>query len=79
MLQTMENYGRVGHSAVVGLFADGDGDFRPSFELHGIKGIVNADDENRSYDITKDLTMKDLYYPERMITKARAVDYFDAG
>lgn len=79
MLQTMENYGRAGHSAVVGLYSDGDGDFRPHFELHGVKAFVNADDVNRTYDITKELGMEDLYYPEHMITRNESVDYFDAG
>ena len=33
MLRYMEGCGRVGHSALVGFYADGDGDFRPRFEI----------------------------------------------
>lgn len=31
MLRYMERCGRGGHSALVGFYADGDGDFRPEF------------------------------------------------
>ena len=33
------------------------------------KAFVNADDANHTYDITKELGMEDLYYPEHMITR----------
>ena len=33
MLKYMESCGRRGHSAMVGFYADGDGDFRPKFEI----------------------------------------------
>jgi hypothetical protein len=33
MLKTMEFYGNAGHSEVVGIFSDGDGDFRPRFNI----------------------------------------------
>ena len=32
MLNEMERNGSIGHSECVGLYADGDGDFRPKFE-----------------------------------------------
>ena len=32
MLQTMEGWGHLGHSGLIGFFADGDGDFRPEFD-----------------------------------------------
>ena len=32
MLALMERYGSIGHSEYVGLYSDGDGDFRPKFE-----------------------------------------------
>jgi len=35
MLKYMEWCGNVGHSSDVGLFADGDGDFRPTFSATG--------------------------------------------
>ena len=37
MLNYMEDCGRQGHSTNVGLFADGDGDFRPSFLIQGFE------------------------------------------
>ena len=33
MLKYMEGCGRGGHSALVGFYADGDGDFRPQFVI----------------------------------------------
>ena len=32
MLKRMQSFGENGHSGIVGLYADGDGDFRPRFE-----------------------------------------------
>ena len=32
MLDLMERNGSIGHSEYVGLYSDGDGDFRPIFE-----------------------------------------------
>lgn len=32
MLNTMEHFGKIGHSGLIGFYADGDGDFRPIFE-----------------------------------------------
>ena len=33
MLKYMERCGKIGHSALIGFYADGDGDFRPKFEI----------------------------------------------
>lgn len=33
MLKWMETCGNIGHSSIVGFYADGDGDFRPKFEI----------------------------------------------
>ena len=33
MLKRMEFCGQLGHSEVVGLYSDGDGDFRPKFNI----------------------------------------------
>ncbi|HDG7527511.1 TPA: hypothetical protein PFR81_002006 [Clostridioides difficile] len=33
MLKMMENLGNVGSSKIVGIYSDGDGDFRPKFEI----------------------------------------------
>ena len=32
-LKYMESCGSAGHSSLVGFYADGDGDFRPKFEI----------------------------------------------
>lgn len=33
MLEKMAKNGRIGHSSLIGFYADGDGDFRPEFEI----------------------------------------------
>lgn len=33
MLKWMQSCGELGHSSLVGFYADGDGDFRPKFEI----------------------------------------------
>jgi len=33
MLEEMQYFGEQGHSGVVGIYADGDGDFRPRFNI----------------------------------------------
>lgn len=33
MLKCMEQFGIIGHSALIGFYADGDGDFRPKFDI----------------------------------------------
>lgn len=47
MLKHMESYGNMGHSALIGFYADGDGDFRPKFEIdrefNSTKGFTNVD------------------------------------
>ena len=32
-LKTMEFFGQVGHSELLGFYSDGDGDFRPKFNI----------------------------------------------
>ena len=34
MLNTMELWGMIGHSGLIGFFADGDGDFHPEFDSY---------------------------------------------
>lgn len=33
MLHWMQSCGNLGHSSIVGFYSDGDGDFRPKFEI----------------------------------------------
>ena len=33
LLTSMQSFGNLGHSGVVGIYADGDGDFRPKFNI----------------------------------------------
>lgn len=42
MLKRMESDGNIGHSEYVGIFADGDGDFRLKFEVKDIEGIYRC-------------------------------------
>ena len=41
MLKTMEYNGKIGHSSWVACFADGDGSFRPTFEIMADKDILD--------------------------------------
>jgi hypothetical protein len=34
MLNWMQSCGQLGHSSVVGFYSDGDGDFRPKFNIN---------------------------------------------
>ena len=34
MLDKMEENGNIGHSEMVGMYSDGEGDFRPHFKAH---------------------------------------------
>lgn len=34
MLNWMQSCGNIGHSSLVGFYADGDGDFRPKFTIN---------------------------------------------
>ena len=34
MLDYMQHCGEIGHSSIVGFYSDGDGDFRPKFEIN---------------------------------------------
>ena len=47
MLDWMQICGNMGHSSIVGFYADGDGDFRPKFEIdtdyEKTKGFWKAD------------------------------------
>lgn len=36
MLRMMESFGRRGHSGYIGIYSDGDGDFRPEFKVSPI-------------------------------------------
>lgn len=66
MLKTMQTLGSFGSSRIVGLYSDGDGDFRPTFIVNGknIKDIKNV--------------AKPIYNDDS--EKAAICDYFyDAG
>lgn len=42
MLKYMEYCGNIGHSSVVGFYSDGDGDFRPKFNINKEFGKTNG-------------------------------------
>ena len=52
MLKWMESCGNLGHSSIVGFYADGDGDFRPKFEF------------DREYEKTEGFWSKDHALPD---------------
>ena len=45
MLKRMEYNGQQGHSECIAFLSDGDGDFRPTFIVHGEKEI----EDNKEY------------------------------
>ena len=52
MLKWMESCGNLGHSSLIGFYADGDGDFRPKFKIdrefektHGIWQHERTDEQ----------------------------------
>lgn len=51
MLKWMESCGNLGHSSVVAFYSDGDGDFRPKFEIDicfaKTKGYWDYDNKNK--------------------------------
>ena len=40
MLDSMNYCGAIGHSEYVGLYADGDGDFRPTFDYDKVLSVI---------------------------------------
>lgn len=58
MLHWMQSCGNLGHSSLVGFYADGDGDFRPKFEIdteyQRKDGIWNKDNPLRSQEVMFD-------------------------
>lgn len=52
MLNWMQSCGKLGHSSIVGFYSDGDGDFRPEFNV------------DRKYDKTEGYWKKDKKLPE---------------
>ena len=43
MLHTMEGWGHLGHSGLIGFFADGDGDFHPEFDSYEFDNFNSKD------------------------------------
>lgn len=44
MLKRMEQNGAMGHSELVGIYSDGDGDFRPCFDFNIEVGKVDYEE-----------------------------------
>ena len=67
MLKIMQVLGGWGSSRVVGIFSDGDGDFRPKFKINGV-------------DIYKVRGIKPPVYDDNEKDKRAVCDYYwDAG
>ena len=41
-LEELEYNGKIGYSEIVGIFSDGDGNFRPKFEIKGDEEIITG-------------------------------------
>lgn len=58
MLDWMQSCGNMGHSSLVGFYSDGDGDFRPEFEIdteyQRKDGIWNKDNPLRPPEVLFD-------------------------
>lgn len=69
MLTYMESCGRRGHSAVIGFYADGDGDFQPKFKF----------DTDYDYELKYGIWESELskQNPEKHLPKLDVI--FDAG
>ena len=50
MLKHMEHLGDIGASRVVALYCDGDGDFRPKFELPEFNEVKPVSDDPTMFD-----------------------------
>lgn len=42
MLNSMQSFGNLGHSRVVGIYVDSDGDFRPRFSIQANRDKTKA-------------------------------------
>lgn len=66
LLKNMERNGEIGHSSMIAFYADGDGDFRPRFDVD-----VATEDV---YPILLDITVHHKNYD-----KNRFINFYDAG
>lgn len=49
MLKEMENFGNLGKSKIIGIYSDGDGDFRPKFNIDTEFKTVKPIEEDSKY------------------------------
>ena len=58
MLHWMQSCGNIGHSSIVGFYSDGDGDFRPKFEIDRVyektSGFRRSDKELPTIEVLFD-------------------------
>lgn len=64
MLSYMQACGEVGHSTIVGFHADGDGDFRPKFNIDREYELEPARSKGELLELTTINGKPDLYTPE---------------
>ena len=57
MLHWMESCGNLGHSSLVGFYSDGDGDFRPKFEIG-----IDYEKKNGIWNTEKPLSPPEVIY-----------------
>lgn len=75
MFRAMQSFGNIGSSRMIGFYSDGDGDFRPKFE---IEGTPLWDKENQKYSEWGELAADSL---DKIYSDSKpTVDvWFDAG
>ena len=53
-LKSLENNGKIGHSSIIGFYADGDGDFRPKFNIGIDFNMTKGFESNKTPEILFD-------------------------
>lgn len=66
-LKKMEYNGNIGHSALLGFYSDGDGDFRPKFKI------------NKNYEKVDSLTRSSYKTKTEWNSKNNCEEIYDAG
>lgn len=74
-LKYMQRIGGIGHSALVGFYADGDGDFNPSFDFDIPEEYVEGYERDNIIEANKNSASDKVEVPNYLIPEIM----FDAG
>lgn len=72
-LKQMERYGNLGHSEIIGFMSDGDGEFRPKFEVS-----INGSSTTGLRSFTPLFNVTPAQY-RRLKDDGEPIKYFDLG